>query len=425
MKNNFSLIIFFCFCFFLNKVSIADPYTFETTNIEIIDNGKIIYANEGKVISNDKDLEIEATKFEYFKETDILNAYENGLASIKSKNLEIEFDKLIVNQKNSVIEAYGNVKIFQIDKKLIIETNEVIFNKKKGLLTSSSKSTLTDKLKNVFYVDNFIFEIDKDVVKVENANYRDFENNRFKTSLAFINTKTNKIFGKDVRVDLNNKSFNKNNEPRLKGNSIIGDDLTTEILKGVFTTCKKREKCPPWQLASEKILHDKEKKVINYKNAWLKVYDIPVMYFPKFFHPDPTVKRRSGFLIPTLKNSPDSDNYLNVPYFLALAKNKDATFFPRFYTEDKFLIQTEYRQVNYKSNHLSDFSLFTEKNKETKNHFFYEFTKKFATKNFDDNNFDFKIQQTSNDTYLKANKIISPIIKDSDILENSFLLSNT
>ena len=421
MKNKFILIVYLYFLLF--GVVSAEPFSFKSSNIEILDNGNLIYANDGKAISYDKDLEIEAKKFEYSKISDSLKAYENGVANIISENLEIKFDELIIDQKSSIIEAYGNVQIYHKGKGLLIKTSEVVYNQNKDLLSSSTKSFLTDKLKNNFNVDNFKFEIKKDILKIENAKFKDIENNTFQTSLAFINTKTNKLFGKDVSVNLNNNSFNENNEPRLKGNSIIKDDHNAEITKGVFTTCKKREKCPPWQLASEKIHHDSKKKVINYKNALLKIYDVPVMYFPKFFHPDPTVKRRSGFLIPTLKNSSDSDNYLNVPYFFALAENRDATFYPRFYTEDKFLIQTEYREKNYKSNHFSDFSFYTEKNEETKNHFFYEYDKSFDLEYFDENNFDFKIQQVSNDTYLKANKIISPIIDDNDILENSFGLN--
>ena len=73
--------------------------------------------------------------------------------------------------------------------------------------------------------------------------------------------------------------------------------------KGIFTTCKPNDDCPPLTMQSEKIIHDKEKKVVNYKNAWLKIYNLPVMYFPKFFHPDPTVDRQSGFLIPKAINS--------------------------------------------------------------------------------------------------------------------------
>ena len=47
----------------------------------------------------------------------------------------------------------------------------------------------------------------------------------------------------------------------------------------------------------------KKKKNIIYEDAVLNIYDYPVFYFPKFFHPDPSVKRRSGFLQPTLNNS--------------------------------------------------------------------------------------------------------------------------
>ena len=44
-------------------------------------------------------------------------------------------------------------------------------------------------------------------------------------------------------------------------------------------------------------------KNINYDNSWLVLYDVPVFYFPKFFHPDPTVKRQSGFLMPSFASS--------------------------------------------------------------------------------------------------------------------------
>ena len=110
----------------------------------------------------------------------------------------------------------------------------------------------------------------------------------------------------------------------------------TEVTKGVFTTCKKTDKCPPWQLSAEKIQHDPKKEIINYKNALLRVYDVPVMYFPKFFHPDPNVKRKSGFLIPTIKNSANSTNYFSIPYFSAISQNKDFTFTPRLYSNNDF-----------------------------------------------------------------------------------------
>ena len=44
----------------------------------------------------------------------------------------------------------------------------------------------------------------------------------------------------------------------------------------------------------KKMTHDNLKKTIYYKSAIVKVYDIPIFYFPALSHPDPTVKRRSG-----------------------------------------------------------------------------------------------------------------------------------
>ena len=52
---------------------------------------------------------------------------------------------------------------------------------------------------------------------------------------------------------------------------------------------------PSWELTADEVTHNLDKKTISYKNVWLNVYDVPVVYFPKFFHPDPTVKRQSSY----------------------------------------------------------------------------------------------------------------------------------
>ena len=432
----------------------SNTFKFESSNIEIVENGDIVYATDGKAISLDGNLEIQAGKFEYEKKLDILKTFNKGSAFIKSENVKISFNDSIIDQKNLKIQANGNVEIFQIDKKLrifsdvvyydiqnseikasgnvkivdfendlSISSEEVFYNKKKGLIQSDFKTTLEDKTKNLYSADKFTFEIEKNILKIKNANFQDINNNNFRTSLAYVNTKTNKLFGKDVVVNLENSTFNKDNEPRLKGNSVINDEKITEISKGVFTTCKKNDNCPPWKLSAEKIQHNKKKQTINYKNALLSVYNVPVMYFPKFFHPDPTVKRKSGFLIPAIQNSSNTGNYLNIPYFFAISQNKDITFSPRIYSEDKLLIQNEYRQKNSDSNHFSDFSFFKEKGNSSKNHLFYDYNRSFKSNNFDDNDIELKIQKTSNDTYLKAHKLKSPLITNNNVLENSFNLN--
>ena len=118
-------------------------------------------------------------------------------------------------------------------------------------------------------------------------------------------------------------------DPRFVSNDIFISKNKTDLSKGVFTVCKiRKDKCPPWLLKAKKISHDKVKKTIYYEKATLKIYDIPIFYFPKFFHPDPTVKRQSGFLTPAVTNSTLLGAGLNLPYYFALAENKDATLNP-------------------------------------------------------------------------------------------------
>ena len=417
MKNNLYFLIILLT--FFENLSFAENYRFETSKIDIINDENKIIATDGTAYSNDNNIEIKAKKFEYFNEIDFLKAF-SGSAFIKSDNLVINFDQIELNKNNSIITASGNVKIMDTDKELEINSKQIIFNKDQGIIQSPDDSILKDKFKNIFETKSFSYDTKKNILKIKKANFKDTENNNFFVDLAYVNIQSEKLFGKDIIVNLNNKSFNKDNEPRLKGRSISYENQKSIIKKGVFTTCKKRDDCPPWELSAEEILHDKKTQIISYKNAWLKVYDKPVVYFPKFFHPDPTVKRKSGFLIPTLKSSPNADNFLSLPYFHVISSNKDLTFTPRLYSDNKILFQSEYRQENSDSSLISDFSIFKEKDAGSKNHFFYNFSKKFDFLNFDNSLFNFKLEKTSNDTYLKANKINSPIINSYDVLENNF-----
>ena len=68
-----------------------------------------------------------------------------------------------------------------------------------------------------------------------------------------------------------------------------------------------------------------------------------------FLIPDPTVDRRSGFLIPTFTNSTNVGAGIEIPYFWNIAKDKDITFTPRLHASNNPLFLTEYRQDFAKS----------------------------------------------------------------------------
>ena len=175
------------------------------------------------------------------------------------------------------------------------------------------------------------------------------------------------------------------------------------------------------------MLHDNKKKTIYYDHAIVKVYDIPIFYFPKFSHPDPTVDRRSGFLPPTLYDSKNLGSGISLPYFINLGADKNFTLTNRIYSTENPLMLGEYHQAFRNSNFLADFG-YTEGYKKTsstkkagdKSHFFAKIIKNFEGKNGSDNTFSLSTQEVSNDKYLKLYKIKSNLVDyNRDTLENS------
>ena len=165
---------------------------------------------------------------------------------------------------------------------------------------------------------------------------------------------------------------------------------------------------------------------MNYENALLKIYDVPVFYFPKFFHPDPTVKRQSGFLVPAFSQSNNLGNYISIPYFNAISNSSDLTFTPRFYDNGKTIYQTEYRKHNKNSKHKLDFSIknksiqiFDDNKKKSSTHFFSKSSFDLNLDNDLSGELNIKIQQTSDDDYLKTYKLKSPLIESESSLNTS------
>ena len=414
MKNKIFilLILFFCHPNFL----MSEEYNFEVSKIELKNKGNLINAYDGKISSKNNDIKIFAKQFLYLKNEDLLKAFD-GTAIIKKENLKLKFNSIKVRNKN-ILSANNGIKIKDLDNSLEIEGETFILDRTKNILISPTKSILYDKYNNSFETGKFEYQLINKKIKIYDAEINDFDKNKFQIKSANIDLKSDTLVGNNININLNNKFLNPENEPRISGDSIKYSDNITSITNGKFTPCKKRDKCPPWELSADEIRHDRNKKTISYKNVWLNIYDKPVVYFPKFFHPDPTVKRQSGFLMPAFKNSPNNNTFFSIPYFKVIDKNKDMTFTPRLYAKNKILVQNEYREVNKNSKFISDFSILSGKNS-SESHLFLNFNKYFSTQEYKNSNVDLTFEQVSNDTYLKANKLTSPIIKNLDVLENS------
>jgi len=381
-----SYIIFLSF-FIIISYSNANEISFDTAEIQISDNGNIITALDGEANSVIDKIKITGKKFVY--------------------------DKLL-----SSLSASGNLIIENKEQSIQIESKKIFYDLKNKIIFSKEPSIINDNFGNRYFVNKFNYDISKSVIKINDAKIIDKDKNTINLKLAFLNLTSNKLLAKDILVNLNSIFYNEENNTRIAGNSLVFENDKSIISKGVFTTCKKNDDCPPWQLSAKKITHDKIKKTIYYDNAWLKLYDRPIFYFPKFFHPDPTVKRRSGFLIPTTSDSSSTGTSVNLPYYHVLSDNKDFTVRPRVYFQNKQLIQSEYREVNKNSSNTTDFSLLNDGG-QTRNHFFSKFTRNLDLDIFEESKIDFQLQQTSGDTYLKTYKLKSPLIEDNSVLTSS------
>ena len=138
------------------------------------------------------------------------------------------------------------------------------------------------------------------------------------------------------------------------------------------------------------------------------MYDIPVVYFPKFFHPDPTVKRRTGFLKPQFNNSKKLGSSIFIPYFLTMGDDKDYTFKPTIFDDNKTILQNEFRKVTKDTSLISDISLTrgykssSAEKKKNINHIFLNYRKDLNLSNYVSAKLEANLQRVNNDTYLKV-----------------------
>ena len=420
MKNNLILKFLFFFIPFFNFLSASsEELKFEASSIEIIDKDRIIIAENGVKIFSGKEIVIDADKMRYDKEKKFLQADGNIIITNQAEKIEISSNRISYDKNNEKIISSGNVEI-KLDNNYTFNTKEIIYLKNSREILVKHLSKIKDNFDNEIEFEQVNFNLNSKLLKGKKVKLLDPENNFYKFENAIIDFTKNKIIADNASIDFNKNIFgNSLNDPRLKGNYFYSDGKNSIIKKGIFTTCKKNEDCPPWQIKAKEIKHDKEKKIINYKHAWLEIYDKPIIYFPKFFHPDPTVKRQSGFLMPQVIDSSSLGLSFKLPYYKVISDNKDLTFTPRIFSENEALFQNEYRQVNKDSKHIVDFSL-KEKDSNSKTHFFSNSLTKLNMDIFDISEIELNLETTSDQDYLKTHNIKSEINNNQSLLK-SFL----
>ena len=407
-----------------NKVNLQDNKRNNQLNSDYINysiyQGEISTNGNSKFVDLNKHTEIFAEKFLYNTHKNIIKAINTVIYKNQEKNYEIFSDEITYLKNKNEIYTKGKTSA-NIDSQYRIETKDIILLENEMEFISNNKTIIKDK-NNTYQTSSLKYYIEKEFFKGKNilinSNYKTPQNDKYYFSHGMINLKNNDFIAGDTKVKIHkNVLDNPDNDPRIIGKSSKKEGDVTLVRKGIFTSCKEKDNCPPWAIQASEIKHDQSKKEISYENAILKFYNIPVFYFPKFFHPDPTVKRRSGILKPVINDSNVLGGSITVPYFHVLNKESDLTLTPTIFDGGSNMIQNEYRKVNENSNfvinfgYARNFKSSLQNKKKNISYFFSQFDFDLNLNNFETSKIDLNIEKVTNDSFLK--------IYDANLLENT------
>ncbi|MBV8337047.1 MAG: LPS-assembly protein LptD [Alphaproteobacteria bacterium] len=219
---------------------------------------------------------------------------------------EVEYDEQL-----ALTVARGHVEISQNGLVLLADT--VSYNQRTDTVTASGNVSFSQPTGEILFAD-----------------------------FMELRDSMNEGFARNVRMLLADRSrLAANTARRTNGNR-------TELRRGVYSPCdlcKNDPSAPPaWQLKAREIDHDKEQQLIEFRDATMEIDGWPVFYSPYISAPDPSLKRATGFLVPSIGGSNTLGANVTIPYYWVLGPDKDLTLTPRFMSQAGALVTGDYRQ---------------------------------------------------------------------------------
>ncbi len=218
----------------------------------------------------------------------------------------VEYDK-----DKSLVTATGHVEAWQNGH--VMRADKITFDRNTGVAAATGHVVLLEPDGEVMFAD-----------------YAEMQNNM------------NDGILKDVSALLQQNGKMVANGAQRTGGQI------NEMSKVVYTTCnlcaKDPTRPPLWQIRAASAVQDMEHKKIEYRNAELQIYGLPVAWFPYFWHADPSVKRESGLLPPVIGSTSNIGFFYGQPWYQVLDDQSDATFLPMMTTEAGPQLDVEYRR---------------------------------------------------------------------------------
>lgn len=126
-------------------------------------------------------------------------------------------------------------------------------------------------------------------------------------------------------------------------------ETVSELNYARFTPCPICDetgapKEPSLSIQAEKVIQDEALRAVLYRNAVFRLGGVPVLYLPVFAHPDPTVERASGFLVPTVNYDEGRGLSYEQPYLHVVSPSEDWLISPQINTRVAPLLNLQWRR---------------------------------------------------------------------------------
>ncbi len=220
-------------------------------------------------------------------------------------------DRLTYDRQTGVVTATGHVQAWQGER--VLQADRITYNRNTGITIATGHVALLEPDGQVLFSDRA--ELSRGM---ENA----------------------VLSGMSVRLAQNARLI-------ANGGRRTGGEIN-ELARAVYSTCNlcaKDPTAPPlWQISAAKVVQDLVDKRIEYYDALMRIYGIPVFYFPYFWTVDPSVKRASGLLVPSFGVSSHIGGFLTVPYYFVLDNQSDIVVAPTIASKEGPEINLDYRR---------------------------------------------------------------------------------
>ena len=223
----------------------------------------------------------------------------------------LQADTVTYDSDTGVVTAEGHVEIADDMRTLLAD--RVTYNEKTNTVTANGNVSLQDETGNVAYAD-----------QVELT--QDLREGALQGLAALI--------GQTGRLAASSGE-------RREGRFTIAHGA-------VFTPCMicqdEGERMPLWQIRAARVIHDQMEKEIYFEDAAFEFLGVPVLFLPFFSEADPTVRHKSGFLLPDVGTIGTIGSFIKIPYYVSLSPSRDLTIDPFITTQGGTVLQTEYRE---------------------------------------------------------------------------------